>query len=315
MKTGMKTSMIAAVALAVPATLLAQAAEDEKARCERRPVLCEMIKRKIGMDATVERKPNPPASDSFRYGVDPLQAVDIWKPKDAKGSAPLLVFVHGGGWTRGSKDNAVGPDKIAAFIRRGYVFAAINYRLVPQVGVADQPRDVAAAINFLRAKADALGIDPQRIVLMGHSAGAHLAALVGTDPSYLGKGLAAVRAVILLDGAGYDLPRQRTEAGRIEARIYEQPFGALSAAELVRLSPTRQAAAPNAAAFLIVHDADRQGAVSQGEALETALRDAGTDVQRAPFGGTSHMALNWNVGKPGDPETETIFGFLDRLGL
>ena len=101
-----------------------------------------------------------------------------------------MVFVHGGGWKRGSKDNASGAWKAPHYTGAGYAYAAINYRLVPGATVEDQAADVAAALRYLIDHAAALGIDPARIVLMGRSAGAHLVALVGTDERYLkGAGL------------------------------------------------------------------------------------------------------------------------------
>ena len=92
--------------------------------------------------------------------------------------------------------------------RQGYAFASINYRLVPAATVEEQAADVAAAVQAIVERADALGVDRHRIVLMGHSAGAHLVALVGTDPRYLkGAGLsfADIAGVIPIDGAAYDL--------------------------------------------------------------------------------------------------------------
>jgi arylformamidase len=95
------------------------------------------------------------------------------------------MFVPGGGWTSGSKDSASGPYKSGYYPSEGYAYASINYRLVPSVTVEDEAADVVAALKSLLDHADELGIDPSRVVIMGHSAGAYLVALVGTDESYL----------------------------------------------------------------------------------------------------------------------------------
>ncbi|XUM24396.1 alpha/beta hydrolase fold domain-containing protein [Bradyrhizobium oligotrophicum S58] len=83
------------------------------------------------------------------------------------------MFVHGGGWKRGDKRNATGAAKIEHLLAQGYAFALIDYRLVPAATVEQQAADVAAAVAWLRKNAGRLGIDPSRLVLMGHSAGAH----------------------------------------------------------------------------------------------------------------------------------------------
>src|SRR5690606_17106993 len=125
-----------------------------------------------------------------------------------------------------------------------------------------------------------------RIALVGHSAGAHLVALVGTDQSYLrGEGLsfADIDGVVPLDGAAYDVPQQLEAGPRIMGQTYRQAFGA-DAARQERLSPTAQAAAPNAAAFLILH-VQREDGIKQSEALSSALRRAGTTAEVRGFAG------------------------------
>lgn len=95
-------------------------------------------------------------------------------------SAPLAVFIHGGGWTAGDKaDGGGGALEIAELGARGYVVAVPNYRLAPEARFPAQIEDVKCAVRFLRANAAAYGIDPARVVAWGESAGGHLAALLG----------------------------------------------------------------------------------------------------------------------------------------
>jgi arylformamidase len=203
-----------------------------------------------------ERRAQPTTisrSVELSYGKDPLQKLDYWKP--AKAGSPLVIFVHGGGWKRGDKNNATGQEKPGHYLQQGYAFASINYRLVPAATVEQQAQDVALAIAFLIERAESLGFGPDRVVLMGHSAGAHLSALVGTDIKYLktaGLGPQSLRGVIPLDGACYDVPRQIAEGGDFMQDTYIQAFGSLKERQLA-LSPTHHAAAPNVAAFLILH--------------------------------------------------------------
>ena len=134
---------------------------------------------------------------ALSYGADRLQAVDYWAAPST--DAPLVVFVHGGGWSRGDKRMMDGSDKLAHWRAQGYAVASVNYRLVPEATVEEQAADVAAAVAHLKARSGALGFDPERIALVGHSAGAHLVALVGTDPAYLrGVGLSFAD----IDGVG-----------------------------------------------------------------------------------------------------------------
>lgn len=267
-----------------------------------------------------ERMAEAPAPGAVEqaYGAAPMQRLDLWRPAGATGPVPLVLFVHGGGWKRGDKGNATGATKVGHMTGQGYAFASINYRLVPEATVEQQAADVAAAIAWARANAARLGIDPGRIVLMGHSAGAHLVALVGTDPHYLADAKltpSAIRGVIALDGAGYDVPRQIAEGGgRFLRDLYTTAFGE-DVARQKRLSPTLHAAAPNAPAFLILH-VDREDGRAQSEALGAALRAAGTPAEVQGFAGEKlrgHMEINRRLGDPAYPATAVVDGWLKRV--
>lgn len=248
------------------------------------------------------------------YGRDPLQKLDYWKP--VKKGSPLVVFVHGGGWKRGDKRDAAG-QKAEHFRGQGYAFASINYRLVPEHTVEQQARDVAAALAFLTNKAGNLGFDNNRIVLMGHSAGAHLSALVGTDMSYLksaGFNTKSLRGVIPLDGACYDVPKQIAQGGEFMHDTYLQAFGG-DAARQIKLSPIHHATAPNAAEFLILH-VRRIDGTAQSRALGEALRKHGTPAEVkgfAGFGLKGHMEINRRLGAPTYPATPVVDEWLKRV--
>jgi len=251
-----------------------------------------------------------PGSTTISYGADSRQALDYY-PAKGRVASPLVIFVHGGGWSIGDKAHATGP-KSAHFNGSGYAFASTNYRLVPDATVEQQAADVAAAVAKLRANAKLLGIDANRIALMGHSAGAHLVSLVATDPQYLkaaGVPMAAVKAVVLLDGAGYDVAKQMTGGGPLVNRMYGEAFGS-DAARQARLSPLRHVAAPNAAAFAVLYDGDRDASRGQSEVLAEALRKAGSIATAVPVADTDHGKLNKNLGAPGDAATAKVDAFL-----
>lgn len=252
---------------------------------------------------------------ALAYGTDPLQAVDYWAGPTR--DAPLVVFVHGGGWKRGDKRMMAGSDKLAHWRAQGYAVASVNYRLVPDATVEQEAADVAAAVAMLKARAGTLGFDPTKIALVGHSAGAHLVALVGTDPQYLqGAGLsfADIDGIVPLDGAAYDVSRQLDEGPGIMGRTYRAAFGE-DPVRQQRLSPTLQAAAPNAGEFLILH-VQRPDGIRQSEALGAALRQAGASVEVRGFPGTGlggHAEINRRMGDPDYPATPVLDAFLARV--
>ena len=244
-----------------------------------------------------------------RYGDHQRQAVDYFA---AAGAArpPLVLFVHGGGWAFGNRATTVG-HKAAWFTAHGYAFASAGYRVLPDAPVEDQARDVAAAVHAVRADAARLGFDPDRIVLMGHSAGAHLAALVATDPTYAGADFAAIKGVILLDGAGYDVASGM--AGRQEAAVlYRNAFGT-DASRQRRLSPASHTAAPNAPHWLILHVAARAESGAQSRMLGDRLVASGSEADVVAVPNTTHGRLNQDLGADGDDATASVEQFLRRL--
>lgn len=259
--------------------------------------------------------PAPSNKVELSYGNDPLQKLDFWAARDKE--APLVIFVHGGGWKRGAKSAATGHAKVRDWLDQGYAVASLNYRLVPAVTVEDQAQDVADAIAYMRVNAAKLGFDPSRIALSGHSAGAHLVALVGTDEQYLkraGMGLSAIRGVLAIDGAAYDVPAQMKDGPRIMQSTYQQAFGDDPARQKA-LSPTLQAAAPNAPGFLIIH-VQRDDGIRQSRAFAEALKGAGTPVAIEGFPGTglkAHMEINRSLGNSDYPATPVVDKWLASL--
>lgn len=262
----------------------------------------------FGSALAAKEAPQVPRPETLSYGPEPLQALDFWRARTA--SAPLTVFVHGGGWRAGDKNVSSRTWQVPFFLSKGHGFASVNYRLVPDVGVAQQAEDVARAFKVLVDRADALGVDRTRIILMGHSAGAHLVALVATDERYLRQvGLQAsdIAGVVLLDGAGYDVPRQLAAAGPMLRRTYLMAFGE-DPAQQRALSPISHVAAPNARAFLVLH-VQRPDAAEQSRALADALRQTGTraDVHGLPGEGRSgHREINVEIGDPSYPGTAIL---------
>jgi acetyl esterase/lipase len=136
--------------------------------------------------ATVTPQASAPPCSAAQYEVLTNQAYapgashlfDLYKPRAATQSLALVVWVHGGGWRSGSKENV---NQALRLVCRGYAVASIDYRLSDEATLPSQAHDVKAAVRHLRANAAALGIDPERIALFGSSAGGHLVSLAGTS--------------------------------------------------------------------------------------------------------------------------------------
>ena len=240
------------------------------------------------------------------YGPHPQQAFDVYDDADATG--PVLVFVHGGGWTRGDKSMVHDLPDYAR--RHGLALVSVGYCLVPEVTAREQAQDLAAAIA--RVRQDRPG---RPIVLVGHSAGAHLVALVGVDVQYLGAhGLSPsdLAGVIALDGAAYDatLPRPQGRVGQHLERLYDNAFEDQRA----ELSPTlRVRPGVRYPPFLIFHIVSREDSTAQSLALSQALIGAGGQAEVVAAPGDSHGEINSEFGQAGDAEGERAAAFIAAL--
>jgi triacylglycerol lipase len=148
------------------------------------------------------------------YGSDPLQKLDLYTPTaQASEARPVLVFVHGGGFTRGDKHGEFQPDNITRWAaRNGMVGVNINYRLAPQNAFPAAAQDLASAIAWTRANIARHGGDPDRIILFGHSAGANHVADYVAHKQVQGAEAAAVRGAILLSPFYADAPGAQAHA-------------------------------------------------------------------------------------------------------
>src|SRR5713226_2558393 len=114
--------------------------------------------------------------------ADERQVLDVYSPQNAK-NLPVVFWIHGGGWQGGDKTDV--QIKPQAFMDKGFVFVSTNYRLLPSVDMATIVHDIAKSIRWVHDHIAEHGGDPNRLFIMGHSAGAQLAALICTDDRYL----------------------------------------------------------------------------------------------------------------------------------
>jgi len=122
-------------------------------------------------------------ADGIAYGPGPRQRLDVYRGNGRSGPSPVMVFFYGGSWKSGERGDYEFVGE--AFSRRGFTVVVPDYRVYPDVRFPDFVRDAARALRWTRDNIGAYGGDPQRIFVAGHSAGAHIAALLAYDPRYL----------------------------------------------------------------------------------------------------------------------------------
>ena len=240
------------------------------------------------------------------------QMLDVYAPAKGK-KLPVVVWIHGGGWRAGDKSEV--HKKPQAFTDKGFVFVSINYRLLPKATIKQMAGDVAKAIRWVHDHAKDYGGDPNTIFVMGHSAGAQLAALVCTDERYLkaeGLSFALLKGCVPVDGDTYDVPLQIMTVEKRRADIYRIKFGDEKMQK--ELSPvTHVARGKNIPPFLILHVADHPETRTQSQRLVKALQAAGVPARAYPAAGKNHTTINADLGLPGDRPTQVMFAFLSEV--
>jgi len=247
------------------------------------------------------------------YGSDPAQCMDVYLPAPApigstRAAAPVILMVHGGGWRHGDKTNArVVENKVKRWVARGWVLVSVNYRLQQSVNPVQQAGDVAMALAAAQARATAWGADPARFILMGHSAGAHLVALLSSAPQQaLAAGAQPWLGTVVLDSAALEVPHIMTAR---HLGLYDRAFGQ-DAALWVRASPSHQLAR-DARPMLLVCSSRRDDACEQARLF--AGRAAALGVRAEPLPqALSHGEINADLGLPG-AYTDAVEAFMGSL--
>ncbi len=211
---------------------------------------------------------------AVQYGKDPKQSLNVYLPAaEAKTPVPVVIWVHGGGWRNGDKDNRGGVNLCQTWAKAGFVVVGLDYRLTPAVVHPAHVEDVAAGIAWVNNNIARHGGDPKRVFLLGHSAGAHLVALVATAAKYLKahdlSPKSALAGVMAIDTASYDLTTTRSLAVR---KMISDAFGD-DAKALHDASPLQHARQnpDDCPPFIIAAVKQRPEAVSESKALNAVL--------------------------------------------
>jgi acetyl esterase/lipase len=223
-------------------------------------------------------------------------ALDLYLPKGQK-NYPVFFFIHGGGWTRGSKDGFAKAGQM--FARHGIGCVAINYRLTRH---PEHIQDVARAFAWAHAKLGKHGANTKAIFVSGHSAGGHLAALLATDESHLKAhklGLSNIKGVIPISGVF----TVRSKGGK---GIFGDAESAKNASPMTHVKE-------NLPPMLILYaESEIAGLGKQAEAFGAALTKAKCDAKVAKIDGRDHGSIMRNIANADDPATKLIFEFISK---
>jgi acetyl esterase/lipase len=222
------------------------------------------------------------AASNVNYGEGSRRTLDVYVPEARPTRAPVIVFFYGGGWSSGAKgDYTFAGD---AFAAQGFVTFVPDYRVYPEVQFPGFVDDAAAAVRWVQANAERYGGDPDRIVLVGHSAGAHIAMLTALDPHYAEQASfdrSAIRGVVGLAGAyGFDnfnVPLLRNVFGSAEDPMTTMP-----------VHYARREAPP----ILLLHgERDRRVPVRSSSRMYAVASSAGQQAEIKIYPGVDHPGI------------------------
>jgi len=299
---------------------------------------------------TAKEPPPPPIRETFDipYGKAALQQLDVFAPEKGK-DYPVVLFVHGGTWMLCDKDFYGLYRGVGKFLaRHGVVAVSINYRLSPAVKHPAHVEDVARAFAWTRRHVAAYGGDPDRIILMGHSAGGHLVSLLATDPRYLkdpalrlsAADRAALRGVISVSGV-YSIPNadefSKTMAAMIQQMLPVDRGSGVAAVlmpllirgskefdffrvvfgkdpnvsrEASPLAHVRKGLPP----FLLLYATPKDyPTLAEGSrTFAAALKKAGDQVEVRPIAGRNHESIMFRINGSRDPVGQAVLKFVAR---
>ena len=241
------------------------------------------------------------------YGPDKLQTMDVYLPPDTK-AAPIILMAHGGGWRRGGKANpGVYENKVARWVPKGFIFVSVNYPMVPESDPVEQADHIARALAAVQKAAPGWGGDPARVILMGHSAGAHLVSLLNADPNRAARlGAKPWLGTVSLDSGALDVPAimNRPHLGLYDTAFGEDPALWEAASPMHHLTK-------DGPPWLGVCSSPRRTSCSANEIYAEKAQSLGARAQVLGQA-LNHGEINSELGKPG-AYTEAVEAFMASL--
>lgn len=250
---------------------------------------------------------NPKPSLTVQYGSAAGQEMDVFLPLRKYGvaaGAPVIIMVHGGAWCIGDKASVrVTKNKTGRWLPKGFIFVSVNYRMLPDgAGVMTQAGDVAQAIAYVQRHAAEWNGDAGKIILVGHSAGAHLVSLLGADPGSLKPWLGTVS----LDSAAMDVAAIMKKK---HAAFYDDAFGRDKAA-WAAASPLMQLSG-RSIPWLGVCSSRRKDSCAQAHAFAAKAASLGVKAEVLEEN-LKHGEINEDLGAPG-AYTDAVETFMRGL--
>lgn len=244
------------------------------------------------------------------------QVMDLYYP-ETPGPWPVVIYIHGGSWSGGDKSEVTRWSPL--LLEQDFLVVSVNYRLYPEAKFPAMIKDVKCAVRYLRAYARQYNIDPGRIAAMGHSAGGHLAALLGASDTDAGwdKGefsdqSSRVQAVIDIAGPA-DLTRPFPNLSDSIRQVFGDPSGS-DDPRLVQASPVHYVT-PDDPPFLILQgDFDEYVPFEQAEILKAQLKSAGVPSKLVMVQNADHLLHDVGLGMSPSKEEidQTIAAFLNK---
>lgn len=251
-------------------------------------------------------------------GVDSnLLSLDLYHFSQLGADRPIVVYVHGGAWAVGDKANQL-DHKLALFQKENYLFISVNYRLSPEnsdfgpnrIKFPDHNEDVADAVKWIWENVAQYGGDRDKMVLMGHSAGAHLVSLTGTSQAFLperGLNLSSIKGIISLDTRAYDVAEVASEGNQ----IYINAFGT-NEADWAAASPIKQIIPEVVYPSFFIAKRGNLGRRASADRFAARLESVGTSVTLVDGSAYTHQEINTAVGDASDEViTPTLLTFLE----
>ena len=252
-----------------------------------------------------------------------LLSLDIYPIKIGK-NQPVIIWVHGGGWMLGDKNNQI-DNKIKLFQKLGYILVSVNYRLSPNPMKISDPnrikypehlKDIANAVNWIYKNIQKYNGDNKKMVIMGHSAGAQLVALLACDPEFLNAHNLKTdifKAVISLDTRGYNIKESIDNSGKRLKQMYINGFGndekIWEKASAVNYLDTNKYLPKN----WIIAERGKKDRVQAEDNFAMELKNKGLNIMIIHARQLSHREVNAHIGLEGDKIiTPVIVDFLKK---